>query len=596
MANNDLFNEITTRAAGMKTDNANRDSMYTELENMLLLEPKNLPSANWIKQTISPDPKNKLGGAQRLLDTTQPKWRVPIESNMATAKEKTSKLEKAAGAIWQLSRRVHPKLFSDIVLSALLYSEVHISITDTRDLADFMKGQTGSLRAEDIAKKTPVLFDVLPAKTGYSEFDGLGLAAYYQRQEMSVGNVRSRWGKMAAKSLGTRKANEKVILCDFWDDINHCVFIEGGGDPILLVEHKLPFIPVSVRLVEGTNLLTGASQQNRWPFLYTLWKSGIWERESLALTVIYSMMFVIGSNPMFVYRRNQVDKTINPDYSNPGGMINIDTGEDFFALAKQVIDPSLLTGLNIAKDLVEASTIYSQTLGEPLGQGNAPFSSVALLAQAGRLPLAPYKEGIGSALGNAMYMALSMLRDKGKSSIKTGASIIDLVSGDIPEDLYIEAELEVNLPQDERQNVVTALQATNGQKPLVSQRFAREKWLGVEQPDDMQTEIWDEEGAEMQKQLAMQQEMMKAMPQQGGPPGQTSNVPGGPGGNPNVMQPQDLQAMLAQQQQGGQAMPDIYGGSGQLPPEAMTSPVQPGQGQAASVGLPPELMSPGGLR
>ena len=69
------------------------------------------------------------------------------------------------------------------------------------------------------------------------------------------------------------------------------------------------------------------------------------------------------------------------------------------------------------------------------------------------------------------------------------------------------------MPTDERQNVVMATQATFGANPLVPMKWARERWLKVENPDEMQEEIWAEQLASMQVQSKIQAQMMQAQQQ-----------------------------------------------------------------------------------
>jgi hypothetical protein len=81
---------------------------------------------------------------------------------------------------------------------------------------------------------------------------------------------------------------------------------------------------------------------------------------------------------------------------------------------------------------------------------------------------------------------------------------------DIPETYELKCELDISMPTDERQNVVMATQATFGNNPLVPMKYARERWLKVTNPDEMQEEIWAEQIANLQVQSKLQQQM--AMP------------------------------------------------------------------------------------
>jgi hypothetical protein len=153
------------------------------------------------------------------------------------------------------------------------------------------------------------------------------------------------------------------------------------------------------------------------------------------LTVLYSTVFAIGSNPMFLYKSNTPEKTLDIDWNNPGGVARIDRDEDLTSLTRNVIDPSVMDALTIAQEKITESTIYKQTLGEPLG-ANAPYSMVSLLSQSGRLPLVPYQRMASFAIGEAMRVGLDMYRQYGADSAirsSDGKTTVKLSPVDIPE-------------------------------------------------------------------------------------------------------------------------------------------------------------------
>lgn len=91
---------------------------------------------------------------------------------------------------------------------------------------------------------------------------------------------------------------------------------------------------------------------------------------------------------------------------------------------------------------------------------------------------------------------------------------------EIPADIIIEANLEVDLPQDQMNQANIAHLVT--QAGLASRRWAREKILNIGQSDEMDKEIWDEEAStqEFQRILMtmMQQQQQMQMAQQQMPP------------------------------------------------------------------------------
>ena len=395
-----------------------------------------------------------------------------------------------------------------------------------------------------------------------------------------------------------RKDYDEVEINEYWNNMYHAVWLtEYADEPIIASEHGLPFIPIVAQITEGSDLFVGEGQDTRQPFLYTLYKSNIWKRRNLSLTILYSMMNAIGTNPLFVYKRKNPEKHLDVDWSRPGGVIEIDSDEEFGSLAKQVIDDSILQGLDVADKMIEESTMFKQTLGAPLG-ANAPFSMVSLLSQAGRLPLVPYQRLTNFAISDAMKMAFEMVRLEGGNKEILGEEGMETLNAkDIPEIFEIFANLDISMPQDERQQVIMATQATFGEDPLVSKKYARERWLKIGQSDEMQEEVWGERFGNQQanmtfmqqqmilaqqqqmveQQMQMQAQQQAMMPQQGGQmPGQQPMMPGQP-----QMQPQMPQPPMPGQQMPGemQGMMNQLGNMSAQPGIPQAAPGAPGDFQ-----------------
>ena len=592
------FTDIVTRAQEMEAQQAQRNQMFNEIEDIYLLEPNELPEEDWVKQTISPDPRNELDGAMNLMIAADPVFTVPMETNNPQVKKLSSKIETFAAATWQAVGNLNGRPVQyDAVHSGLLYDELHVTVTLTSDLVKAAKTPAQKAQAEAAAATTPFIIEVVNPAMGYPEYGRLGLRSFLSKRELTVADVRDRYGE---DQLEGKKASDTVNLFEYWDLTYHAVWSEGQSDPIMMAEHNLPFIPVVAVTCKGSRLFYRPNQMTRQPFLYTLWKTKLWDRQNLSLTLMYSLIFAIGSNPLYIFQRNNPQKDApTVDYSRPGSMIILDQGERYEALAKQVLDPSILTGLQTAETKAEQSTIYRQVLGEPMG-ANAPFSMVSLLSQAGRQPLIPFQRMISFALGRAMYIGLMLSKqiDGGKVKAKGESGMVELDLKNLPDPFTLEAKLDISLPQDDRQNTAVAAQATGGPEPLVSKRYAREEILHIGQSDDMEREIYEEKYWAMRMQMMIQTEAQRLMAQAqqqqqppAGPPGME-----GPAGMPPGAQGQPPE-------QGGQMPPDLAGqmqnqlantgAAPGLPGMPAGAPVQPGgiAGPGGGGQMPPDLAS-----
>lgn len=585
------FEHTKTHCAELKQNHSKRNSIDKEMDKLYWMEWDEESTVKkqikQVKLTKSPRARIVMQGAQRLLLASDPQFSVPKDINNPETIAVSDKLETFAKAMWFAAGRIKgDPIHYDIVRSGLLYSEIHIRVTSTRELAEYAKGSNPAMqaRAEFVAQKTPYLFEVNNPQEGYPEFGPLGLQAFFRSVNTTSGYILDNWGKRGELALREAKSNRgevdrytSVVLNDFYDFRDRVVWIDGSDRPIYQEAHGLPFIPVVAQIVEGSLGLFQKPDQQREPFMYSLYKSGVINRQNLFLTVLYSLIYAVGANPMFVNYLLDPDNPPPVDYNTPGGSINLRVGERREPMAKQVIDPALMQGWEIANTLEQESTIYRQSLGEPLGIG-APYSMVALLSQSGRLPLTVPQRKSGWAISEAVDIALKWLvhgkRKKVKAYDQGMTGLIDYK--DIPKHFEIDVALEIQLPQD-RLNAANAANAlAAGDDPMVSKSWVRENVLNVGQSDAMTKEIWREKAAELfwQKfffdQMAKIAQMKQAAmtpttPEQGTLPGQPGQGPlPQPGTQPNPMpEPpiEGMQGMLPNQ------MPMGGNGNGGPPPE-----------------------------
>lgn len=519
-----------------------------------------------MKITKSPDAKAAIDGFTRLLGSTDPKISVPIDPDLMGSDTLSSKLEIMADTMLQAAGRIAGNpIHYDILRSAALYSEIHISIESTQDELLRLQGmdtrqgdyKAQIARAERAAALTPYLFNVTNPTDGYPEIDGLGLRHMYRETKMTVGALVDKWGKRAQLAVDAGK-NKKlnrfdvITVGDLWDLENRQVWIQGIERPVWQDKHNLPFIPWVVSYVEGSRLFQKQEEQ-RMPFLYSLWKSELWKRQNLALTVFYTQLFALGTAPVLKHTlgpNGNID-SINFDYTRPVNVVHVPDGDDLVEMDNKIVRPEVMQGFELAERKIAEATIYKQALGEPLG-GSAPFSSVALLSQAGRLPLVVAQKKSEWAIADMLLMAFEWMRhDKGQYKSKYMKKQADIKSSDIPEDLQIEVSLDVDLPQDKLSQSQIAMNLV--ERRLASMEWARREFLQIDQSDVMDEQIWSEQAAQalaqaqiqtMVQQAMMQVQQQQAMAQQAqhmamqGPPRQQGAPPPGSGmmqGIPPVM-------------------------------------------------------------
>lgn len=573
-----IFTEAKARADNLEQMYSGRDAEFEKYEKMYLMTWDDKPSVDGLMETISPDARNAVLGAKRLLVATDPIFAVPRDDSGKRI-DNADEVEQAAKRLWvQAGRASRMPPHYDMVISALLYGEVHTAITSTADMLAAVKKKNGNAaRLERLAAMTPYLFNVWNPKDGYPEFDVAGLRGYYRKVSVRVYELSARFGEAVEEFVAGRTPTDEVELGLWYDDTNYAVWVEDK--PIIAQPHELPFIPVSVTLTGGSMLFEKPEDQ-RQPLLYTLEKSNLWKRQNLVYTTLYTNVFNIAVNPTFLHTGAPGDndpQDVAMDLANPGGQITMKYGEKFEPMVtKGIIDPSFAQALQIADEKATESTIYKQAMGEPLS-GNAAFSTVSLLSQSGRLPLVETQKLCSEAIADVMEKALLWYRTSGEQSKSLG-----IKPKDVPEFLQLDVKLDVDLPQDKLQMANIATMLTRPDNPITTRAWAREKILNIGQSSQMDEDIASEQmfTALQQQYMAqrMQQQAMAQQQPQGLPAGQPQGQPQGG----EQIPPEILQQMMAEQGSPGGAMPTAVGAEGQG--------MNPAMG-----GLPPQMagMIPG---
>ena len=471
--------------------------------------------------TTSPDPFNKCNNAIRLLTAANPNIHVPYESNSPDARKQSDKLEKYLNTTVSVIDRVRGKpLVVDAATSGAVLNGIYGCVVPTKTLVestrklDDANPRNNALkrRYEKIAKQTSYMVELYDPRTCYPEFDQYGLVAIARQVDnMKGADVVARWGDLAYSLAGIKPDDleTEVEYSEYWDDVIHATW--AGGKILNIEEHGYPCLPWAAVIVEGTTSLFTEAKYQEHPFLYALNKSNLWIDQNIALTAMYSSVLRMGALPQMLYKKKPMSEgTINPDYSQLGGVITIETDEDFGALTKRPVDPALVQSLDLANQMVTASTMYDQTVGAPIG-ASATFSATALLSQQGRIVLVALQRAMSQFFGKVSEIMLELTREGYGNKVQSKESVISIDRKDVPEEIFVDAMVDVKMPQDERQNALVALQ-TVGNK-LVSKRFARENYLQIGQSADMEKEILDEDVMAVILQLAAQQQIAQAQQQ-----------------------------------------------------------------------------------
>lgn len=597
------FSKLTAHCDELADFYAKRNDNNKEIDQAYFLDwtaPTKDGSEADIKVTISTQPRNAMDGAGQLLTSTEPIWSIERDKNSpnATGADSADILETAAKTMWFMAGRERQKpLEYDAVRLGVRRDEIHIGVMLTKTMLENAKGSSPSniKRLEYLAKRLPVMWEVYDPSTGFPEWDSYGLAGYYRKTVVKSSRVLDAWGDLAI--IGGLKASDRwadVTYCEWIDHSTRAVWIEGQKTPIYYGEHMLPCIPIVCQILNGSpaNGMTGEQQVQ--PLAYGIIKSGLWKSANLYATIADTNALALASNATFIQRlRDPENDAPRADFSTPGGVLRLHTSESQEPMIKNAVDAAIIGQAQRIDQQMEEASIYKATLGQPVGGGNAPYSSVALLNQIGRQPLTSIQKGAGWAFAKAMETAFMLMKDAGgKQKIQGRGAMVDITPDQIPDGLVIDCTLDINLPTDDRQNAMVAAQLV--QSGLASREWARSKIIGIGQSTSMDHDIYFEklEDATMQmrlqlkqQQLQMQMQQMMAQQQAAMQPAQPQ--PGAEGGQ---MPPEGMMPPEAMQQPG--MAPDQMGAG--LPAMPMTEPTNP-NGMPPGMGPGPEAAMTGGM-
>lgn len=516
-ASTEIATDIQAYALDLAQQYSERDDLLENMEHIYLLkwdeEDKLRKQFAHMYITKSPGGRNAIKAALRLMTATYPTVNVPRELHEEIGRDIADNIERMASMMLRASDRIIGQpLHMDVCLSGLLYDEIHISVNPTADIVEYVKGGSKAqiARAERAAQMTPFLFKAHNPIGCYADFDYLGLRAWARKAAMKRGEILDTYGQAAAKVLGETTRHSGFDIYDVWtyyDTEWYACWIDGVSEMIHCEQHGLPMIPIVVHRVEGNRMFSDISDQSE-PFLFTLYESGLWNRQNLALSAMYTNA-ATALWPQLVYTGPEGTEPYI-DLSNPMGIVSIPPGATLDTFRKNLIDPALPQMWALAERLGEESTIYKQVAGGGLGQGET-YSAISLLNQAGRLPLVSIQRKAGWAMGDAFKIAFAIMRDGGGRYETHGEQGYTMVkAADIPERLEIEVALDAQLPQDKLQmaNIFNILQ---GKLP---QEWLMEHVLNIGQPQEVTRQLMTEQATQVQFQMYLQRMMQQAQVQQ----------------------------------------------------------------------------------
>lgn len=564
-----LFRELKAYGGEIRAAHGERDTLLAGVEDMYLMHKTAgdaaLESLPDVALTKSTDERVAIQAVVRLLTTTVPTISMPREGN-ADNEDAADMIERGADALLASSDRANRKpLHYDAVLSAALYDMGSIRVTCAQDILDSMeqddsdRRKSGADRMPEGARErikqalanTPYIFEALNPRGVYPVWDRYGLKAQLNVSKVRVRDIVAQYGDKARRLFADKKISmeSERDLYDYTDDVYRCVWVDDEW--LVMDEHGLPFINYATSTMEGSGIF-GAVVDQYEPHLLTVYRSGLDQRKTEALTAQFTMNKVFGFSPLLKFVRGPNGE--EPPSTQRVGLFSlwdVPYGANLEpVLNKGISDPSVWNGLQLAMTKTEEATIYKSVLGQ---SQSSTYSQTALLSQLGRIPLETVRSMTGRLIADALEIALRWIKKNGKG-IKTynnrAGALAEIIPAQIPDYFNLECKLDIALPQDKLQQANIAAQLIKA--GVVSKEWIMENVLNIGQPQQMTKDIWTEQFIDALAGLELQKKLQ--------PPPQPQLPPGGPPQGGGGLPPE----MLA----GGMGGPEMAAGEQQMmPPE-----------------------------
>ena len=478
------------------------------------------------------------------------------------AKEKGEKWEETLK--WQMDRaaRRRSTLKEDITRSALMYDEICAQVVHLPSQIKSIKSIGGNpARQEAALRNGQFAISLKNPQTVYTRYSDYGPEAVLHASVMRPKAIVDFWGDKAStlRSLvEAEQAEDYYMLFDYVDFDGRAVWVVPGETlsdvswddklTILKMDHGLNFLPW-VCVVGGTNL-SDRPENQRFPILWGAMKAEQTAIANIIATLTVGDAIATASQPKLAKKGPEPD-SIEIDYTEPGGEINVPPGHEVEQLTQQTVNPALREIYERFISDLQRSTIPQILVTAEAAPGE-PFSGYNLRIRQAISSLMPWKKlaerGEEGILRHMLYWCSeSGVAIDGPKGYKINPSEIDM------DHIYLGVTLTPYEPLDEQQKVNTAVMAARELKlPAADvlemmnvsdaqrkiQNWMKEQFTWAELQGQLQKIQMTASGEleQMAAQMAQQmiQEQQAAMQQQGqqggGPTAQQQPAPGAPPG------------------------------------------------------------------
>ena len=487
----------------------------------------------WMRKFVSSSPLEAVNAGIRALANLLPRIRIePISVIKSLEKDQNPEGQKAREQanswekvlMWQLrlTEDRQGSVLNDIIRSALVYDEICGQIVYLPEQIKSIEAMGGSANRYKAAKRygdfTVIMRDPKSVYTRYSDYM---CEAVLFAQAMSPREIVDFWGEKA-KKIKTKIDDEdddlpeSYVIFDYCDyDVRVVWAVEGDNaaeaiedeednhldkakvrEPIVILppeKNKYPFLPWVCK--RGGTAIESDPMYQRSPLLFPVWKAEQWLNANVVGTLEQSMAIATAAAPRLEIN-GPAAETVDPDYSDPTGIIRTPPGTVTKQLSRDGLDPAMRELFDKYEGIINNSTI-ARILVTADSQPNESYSSYNLRVNTAVGSLMRWKKlserWLNECLRTMLYWShytKTDLTGYGKEYKDKGKQYT-IKSKDIdPDGLYIGVELVADVPTDRLQKINGAIMMARELK-YPTTRILEE--LGETDPEGALKDYWLEQ-------------------------------------------------------------------------------------------------------
>mgnify|MGYP001183544501 CR=1 FL=1 len=434
------FDVIKTRAEEMITENAERNTMFDQMERAYKIQPTGSgqgpdsdgnTSAPRARKLFDAHPHNAINRIVQMYTVNEPSIDIPVASADKATDEATAQMleqrrtaaDKAQmfmKALLRASDQVSERsVVGDLLFAAAIYGEVPAIIDNLLENTkiEMQEATTSitsptSIETETEQEPAPFIFESVHPKNSYPRYKRRGglyqhLFVYATR----IGQVKSDYGELAVDVTGND--SDVCNIYDYMDVNQHVVWLkEQASAPILQIAMAkgMGVIPRVSRIVSSNPGFFELQVDRRMPFLYSMVKSGLWAARNTMLTAMQTNT-VDFLNPKMLYKMLPGREADAPDvdWAKRGDKVVLQSGETAEPFPFRSMPAELLQFNALVEMLTQQSTL------NPISGGTAPggvfsASGLNLLSTASRLATFSIARATEAALSQMLTRTLQWIR------------------------------------------------------------------------------------------------------------------------------------------------------------------------------------------